>query len=166
MRRPVPLLASLATGALALAAAGASVVLAPVGTATAASVKPIPGIRSPSGNIRCLFVPPARGTSAPNLLCTIGHADYSAALQQRCIGSPTNLDWHGWELPAARRGAVTCSGGILYDPGTQRPTYTTLPYGRTWRRGPFTCVSRRSGVTCANSHGHGLFISRQSWRAW
>jgi hypothetical protein len=83
MRRPVPLLASLATGALALAAAGASVVLAPVGTATAASVKPIPGIRSPSGNIRCLFVPPARGTSAPNLLCTIGHADYSAALQQR-----------------------------------------------------------------------------------
>ncbi|MDX6504869.1 MAG: hypothetical protein QOE29_1994, partial [Gaiellaceae bacterium] len=58
------------------------------------------------------------------------------------------------------------SGGILYDPGTQRPVYTTLPYGKTSRHGPFTCVSRFTGVTCTSDRGHGLFISRQSWRAW
>jgi acetylornithine deacetylase/succinyl-diaminopimelate desuccinylase-like protein len=54
--------------------------------------------------------------------------------------------------------------GILYDPGTQRPVYTTLPYGKVWRRGPFTCASRLAGVTCTNTRGHGLFLSRQSWR--
>jgi hypothetical protein len=152
----VPLLASvlLATAAGLASAAGG------------ATVKPIAGIRSPSGNIECLFVPPARGTSAPNLLCTIGHADYTAALQRHCIAQPIGLDWHGWELPTARKGAVTCSGGILYDTGTQRPTYTTLPYGKTWRHGRFTCASRVTGVTCTNDRGHGLFISRQSWRAW
>lgn len=167
MKRPVPPLASVLAGVLAgVGAAAAAVVLASAGTAAAATAKPIPGIRSPSGNIRCLFVPPARGSAAPNLHCTIEHADYSAALQHRCSDPPTSLDWHGWELPAARKGGVTCSGGILYDPATQRPTYTTLPYGRTWRHGPFTCASRRSGVTCTNGHGHGLFVSRQSWRAW
>jgi len=135
-------------------------------TGTAATPKPIPGIRSPSGNIRCLFVPPARGTSTPNLLCAIGQAGYSAALQRRCSSPPTGLDWHGFELTAAQKGAVSCSGGILYDPGTERPVYTTLPYGKTWRHGPFTCASRITGVTCTSDRGHGLFISRQSWRAW
>ena len=150
---------SLLTAAFAVAVVFAAV-------SSAATPKPIPGIRSPSGNIRCLFVPPARGTSAPNLLCAIGHADYSAALQHRCISPPTSLDWHGFELPAIKKGGITCSGGILYDPATQRPTYTTLAYGKTWRQGPFACASRVTGVTCTNSRGHGLFISRQSWRAW
>jgi hypothetical protein len=152
MRHAVPVLVTAVAAAL-LAAAG-----------SAAGPKPIPGIRSPSGNIRCLFVPPARGASGPNLHCTIGRANYSAALQHRCASGPAGLDWHGFELPATRKGAVTCSGGILYDPSTQRPVYTTLPYGKTWRHGPFTCTSRLAGVTCTNMRGHGLFVSRQSWR--
>jgi hypothetical protein len=133
---------------------------------TAASPRPIPGIRSPSGNIRCLYVPPPPGASIPVLLCSIGHAEYSAALQHRCASSPAGVDWHGFELASTRKGAVTCSGGILYNPSTERPTYSTLPYGRAWRQGPFTCVSRVSGVTCTTVRGHGLFISRQSWRAF
>ena len=152
MRYAVPLLVTAVAAAL-LAAAG-----------SAAAPKPIPGIRSPSGNIRCLFVPAARGASGPNLHCTIGRAVYTAALQRRCSSGPAGLDWHGFELPATRKGMITCSGGILYDPGTQRPVYRTLPYGKTWRHGPFTCVSRLAGVTCTNTHGHGLFVSRQSWR--
>jgi hypothetical protein len=152
MRHAVPLLVTAVAAAL-LAAAG-----------SAAAPKPIPGIRSPSGNIRCLFVPPARGMSPPNLLCTIGKASYTGALQRHCISQPIGLDWHGFELPATRKGAVTCSGGILYDPGTQRPDYKTLPYGKTWRHGPFTCTSRLAGFTCTNTRGHGLFLSRQSWR--
>jgi hypothetical protein len=158
MTRALPLLATAVAVALA---AGVAAQPGP-----AASPKPIPGIRSPSGNIQCLFVPPARGTSAPNLLCTIGHAVYTGALQRHCISRPIGLDWHGFELPSTKRGAVTCSGGILYDPGTQRPTYATLPYGKTWRHGSFTCASRLTGMTCTNTHGHGLFLSRQSWRAW
>jgi hypothetical protein len=127
MTRTVPLLVT------AVAAALTAGIAAPAGPA--AAPQPIPGIRSPSGNIQCLFVPPARGTSASNLLCTIGRADYSAVLQHRCSSPPTSLDWHGFELPATKHG-------------------------------PFTCASRLTGVTCTNTRGHGLFLSRQSWRAW
>ena len=40
------------------------------------------------------------------------------------------------------------------------------PYGKVWRHAMFTCWSRVTGVTCQNRAGHGLFLSRQSWRAW
>lgn len=76
------------------------------------------------------------------------------------------VDWHGFTLGATKKGAVTCSGGILYDPDTQRPHYVALPYGKSWRQGVFTCFSRVSGVTCRNRQSHGLFISRHAWRAW
>ncbi len=152
-RATLPLTVGLATAALAV-------------TATAAAPKPIPGIRSPSGNIRCLYVPPPRGSTVSVLFCSIAHASYAAELQHQCSAMPAGVDWHGFELTATRKGAVTCSGGILYDPSTERPTYSTLAYGKTWRHGPYTCVSRVTGVTCTTARGHGLFISRQSWRAF
>jgi hypothetical protein len=140
--------------------------LALAATSTASTPTPIPGITSPSGNIKCLFVPPPPGGRSSELLCSIGHADYAAALEHRCASSPAGVDWHGFELSPTRRAAVTCSGGILYDPGTERPAYTTLAYGRSWRHGPFACVSRIAGLTCTSERGHGLFLSRGSWRVW
>ncbi|HSP71279.1 MAG TPA: DUF6636 domain-containing protein [Gaiellaceae bacterium] len=129
--------------------------------APAAAKTVLPGFHSPSGTIRCLLAP------GRVLRCDLRRADYAAALQARCMRpGGAGVDWHGFELPAARKGTVTCSGGILYNPGTQRPAYANLPYGQTWRRGPFTCDSRVTGVTCRNTGGHGLFVSRQSWRAW
>jgi len=139
-----------ALGAFALAASGA-----------VASPSPIPGFRSPSGNIKCLYVPGRPGI----LRCEIRQADYAKTLQNRCMAGPS-VDWHGWELSPTGKALVTCSGGILYNPGSQKPTYVTLPYGKSWRQGAFTCISRITGVTCRNRAGHGLFISRQSWRAW
>jgi hypothetical protein len=140
-------------------------VAAACAAAGASAVTDLPGIRSPSGNIACLFVPAARG-GHDTLLCHIGRADYSAALQRRCISPPTSLDWHGFSLGATGKGAVVCSGGILYNPDTQRPRYTTLAYGRVWRHKAFLCSSHRDGMTCTNRAGHGLFISRERWRAW
>jgi hypothetical protein len=155
MQRAVPLLtAGLAAATLAAAATAAT------------APKPIPGIRSPSGNIRCLYVPPPSGSTIPILLCSIGHAQYAADLQHQCSAMPAGVDWHGFELSPTRKGQVTCSGGILYDPSTERPVYSTLAYGKTWRHGPFTCTSRTSGITCTNVRRHGLFISRESWRAF
>jgi hypothetical protein len=122
-----------------------------------ASATNLPGFRSPSGNISCLFIP-APGT----ILCKLAHADYAQALQARCNG----LDWHGFLLPAARKGAINCSGGILYNPTKQHPTYITLGYGKTWRQKMFSCTSQINGVNCSNPHGHGMFISRQTWRTW
>lgn len=151
----------LVLGAAALASAG-----------VAGSATRLPGFRSPSGNISCLFIPSApleSGTARTpaTILCKLAHADYAKALQARCMG-PTGagVDWHGFLLPAARKGAVNCSGGILYNPATQHPSYVTLAYGQVWRQKMFSCTSKVTGVNCSNSSGHGLFISRQTWRTW
>ncbi len=120
----------------------------------------LPGFHSPSGNIKCLYV-------SGLIRCQIGRADYATTLQARCMGPEgQGVDWHGFELTASRKGGITCSGGILYSPDTQRPVYVNLPYGKSWRQGVFTCSSRLTGVTCRNKTGHGLFVSRQTWRVW
>lgn len=113
-----------------------------------------PGIRTPSGNIAC-FV------SHGILHCEIAQAAYRPRLQQRCLARES-LDWHGFEVAAAERGRVTCSGGILYD---TPPRYRTLAYGAVRRIGAIRCTSRITGLTCTAGM-HGLLISRQSWRAW
>lgn len=135
----------------------------PTASAAAATTTQLPGVRTPSGNIRCLLL---SGHSGP-LLCTIDHAEYATRLQQRCIApGGAGVDWHGFTLGPTGKGLVNCSGGILYNPSTQHPHYVTVAYGRMWRAGPFTCSSRRAGLTCHNGGGHGLFLSRESWRAW
>jgi len=139
-----------------------------------AAARTLPGFRSPSGNIACLYVPAARddtGHRLPaQLLCSIRSAAYAAALQERCLNPPgtpshSGVDWHGWRLATTGRGSVVCSGGILYR-GSDHPGYATLAYGRSWRRGVFACASRVSGVTCRSRSGHGVFVSREAWRAW
>ena len=138
--------------------------LASVVTGVALTV--LPGFHSPSGNIRC-FAVPLGGTGASTLRCEIKKASYSSTLQARCMRPDgSGVDWHGFELGTRRQGAVTCSGGILYNPGTQHPSYVTLPYGKTWRHGGYTCWSRSTGVTCRNLAGHGLFLARETWRVW
>jgi hypothetical protein len=137
-----------------------------------ASAATLPGFRSPSGNISCLFIPSTpldsgSGRTPAAILCKLAHADYASALQKRCMSpNGSGVDWHGFSLPAARKGAVLCSGGILYNPTTQHPKYITLAYGKTWRQKMFSCTSQLAGVNCSNPHGHGIFISRQTWRTW
>ena len=41
---------------------------------------------------------------------------------------------------------------------------TTLGYGKTYKRGPFTCTSARSGLTCKNAAKHGFFLGKSAWR--
>jgi len=132
--------------------------------AAPAEPKPIPGIRSPSGAIKCLYIPRFGATGRPELLCTVTNAAYRTRLQKSCSRGKAGLDWHGFELPTAGKATVVCAGGVLYDPRTQRPTYALLRYGRTWTHGAFTCVSRVTGVTCTNPAKHGLSVSRLSYR--
>ena len=124
----------------------------------------LPGVRTPTKNIACFWVP-ARPTTHGSLLCTIKEASYTKALQARCIAPPTGLDWHGFMLSETKRGEVLCTGGIMYD-GRDTPTFVTLGYGKRWRHGRFTCTSRFTGLTCTSASGHGLFLSRASWRTW
>jgi hypothetical protein len=147
------------TGRAVLVVLGAALASAGV----AGAVTKLPGFRSPSGNISCLLIPgPPR-----NVQCQIAHADYAKSLQARCLGpSGSGVDWHGFTLMAKKPATLSCSGGILYNPTTERPSYVTLPYGASWRQGVFTCLSRITGVTCTSRAGHGVFVSRQSWRVW
>jgi hypothetical protein len=144
--------------------AAVAIVAAAFSSTASAAGQPdrLPGFRSPTGNIRCLYVP-----GRPSLfLCSLARANYAKQLQARCLGpSRSGVDWHGFSLGPTTRGKVLCTGGILYNP-IQRPTYVTLPYAKTWRRGAFTCSSRVTGVTCRNPKGHGLFVSRESWKVW
>jgi hypothetical protein len=125
----------------------------------ALTAAPLPGVRSPSGNIRCV--------AGHSLFCSLQHARYAQTLQDRCLNPNgemgAGVDWHGFELPRTGRGRVLCSGGALWT-GTVR--YVTVAYGRTWRHGAWTCRSRVTGLTCTNRAGHGLFLSRERWQAW
>jgi hypothetical protein len=128
----------------------------------AASATILPGFRSPSGNIKCLYVPGAQTF----LYCTIGTASYAKKLTAYCAQPRIGVDWAGFTLGTRSKGSVECSGGTLYDPSTQHPHHVTLAYGKTWRSGAFTCTSRVTGVTCRNPAGHGLFVSRESYRTF
>jgi hypothetical protein len=41
------------------------------------------------------------------------------------------------------------------------PKAQVLAYGKTKRVGPFTCTSRRTGLSCHNRNGHGFTVSRE-----
>ena len=132
--------------------------------ASAAVAAPLPGVKTPTRNISCFYVPikpPARGT----LLCDIEQSSYSRAEQDGCQAR-AGLDWHGFALPQRARAQPVCTGGVLYDIGRDTPTFVVLAYGRSWRSHGVTCTSRITGLTCANGHGHGLFLSRASRRLW
>lgn len=142
-----------------LRALAAAVVVLAAASGAQAGRTPLPGVVSPSGNLSCFYVPVA------HLLCDVKHGAYLTRLQDACQAR-SGLDWHGFTLPATKPATFNCTGGILYDVGRDRPALVTLAYGRTWRFGAFTCVSRITGLTCTSRYGHGLFLSRQSWRAW
>lgn len=131
--------------------------------AGAAVAATLPGVKTPTRNISCFYVP-VKPTTHGNLLCNIKKASYTGALQHQCIDGPAGLDWHGFELSEQKKAHVVCTGGVLYDIGRDTPRYVVLPYGRTWRSHGFTCVSRFTGLTCTNRAGHGLFLSRESYR--
>lgn len=132
--------------------------------APAALAAPLPGVKTPSRNISC-FVVPVKPTARTNLLCDIRRARYLRSVQDACMAR-ASLDWHGFGLSQTGRATLVCSGGILYDAGRDTPAYTVLAYGRTWRGRGFTCRSRVTGLTCTNGRGHGLFLSRESYRLW
>ena len=126
-----------------------------------AKPSPLPGVVTPSGNIRCFYVP----ARPAHLLCDIHRAAYSRREQNSCMAR-SGLDWHGWQVYAARPTTTVCSGGILYNSNRNFPAYRRLAYGSTWHFAAFTCTSRITGLTCTTSKGHGVFLSRQSWRGW
>jgi hypothetical protein len=108
----------------------------------------------PSRNIGCGFVP-ASSSSPAYLRCDI-LSGLRPVPRRHCM-----LDWTGLLLGTSTRGQANCAGDTIYSRSA-----ATLRYGQTWRRGPFSCTSRRTGVTCRSAAGHGFFLTRGRWRVF
>jgi Family of unknown function (DUF6636) len=122
--------------------------------ATAAPQKSYFTFRAQGGVVQCgVFV---SGTYSESLLrCDIRtglkpkvkrpkgcHFDYGSTLELRRTGR-------------AFPGCVSDAVGRIQ---------TTLGYGRTYKKGGFTCTSTRAGLTCRNAATHGFFLSKSAWR--
>jgi hypothetical protein len=53
------------------------------------------------------------------------------------------------------KGFRRCVSDAVGGPGTP-----TIAYGRTWKRGGFTCTVKETGVRCTNAKGHGFELRR------
>jgi hypothetical protein len=112
----------------------------------------------PSRNIGCIYSSPDRYTKGYSLRCDIASG---LRPEPRREAAACELDLTGLSLSPTRRASVTCAGDTAIDRRSR-----VLAYGSRWRAGPFTCVSRVTGLTCTSRAGHGLFLSRNRWRAW
>jgi hypothetical protein len=104
--------------------------------------------RLPSKNVHCAY---ATGFGPAFLRC-----DIFSGLTPRPRGACPN-DWVGLTL-TARSVGPTCAGDTV---AVQNAA--VLGYGKVWKRGPFTCLSARVGLSCANRAGQGFFLSRERW---
>jgi hypothetical protein len=129
-----------ALGALAVGALTAAVLTAGVAGAAADS-----SFRTPSRHIYCIY------TSQPPLL----RCDVNFETRFRHKPASCEFDWgRSFGLSKNGRARVLCVSDSTYSPHAQ-----VIAYGTTRRFGPFTCASRRTGLTCRNRKRHGFTLS-------
>ncbi len=135
------LVAAIAGGALAATAAGGS-----------AAVQ----FKTPSANIGCY------GTST-DVRCDIRRSTGTRPPKPRTC----RFDWGtAFGLTRTGRGRGLCvSDTTLPYPG--QTGVRTLKYGRSIRvNARIVCTSRRTGLTCRNTAGHGFFLSKSRIRLY
>ncbi len=135
----------------------AALALAASASAGAATRNPA-YFETPSRNIACAWFADVDRPSRSYLRCEIG--SLLSPLPRR--PASCDVDWgYGMSMASTGAAGVLCAGDtIRHPPGTG----AVLAYGRTWRRGGFTCRSAAVGLTCRNASGHGFFLSRERWR--
>ena len=107
--------------------------------------------RTPSGNIQCGYT--SGGGFKPELRCEIR----SGVVPLPPKPKSCEFDWGaGYFLGPTGRAQILCISDTI-----QVRSPPVLAYGRTWRGGPFTCVSRTIGLRCSNRAGRGFFLSRE-----
>ena len=121
--------------------------------ATAAAAR-IVYFQTPSRNIGCAYLPVISKGDVPTLRCEIRSGLRPLPPRPRGCGDAV---W-GQAVAMSRTGRPR---GICISDTIREPSAPVLGYGRTWRVGGFTCVSRPSGLRCANRAGHGWRLSRE-----
>src|ERR1700761_2683976 len=115
-----------------------------------AKAQSLDSFKTPTGNIICIM-------TNTDVECGIKSGLNPAPARQACTdGDPVfnrvDLSATGGAEP------LRCAG----DPGAfaEEPTARVLTYGNTMVKGETGCTSYEFGVVCANSKGHGFFLSR------
>jgi hypothetical protein len=143
------LLLAIAVGAVALLAIGS--------LATAGSSKTQRGkdtyvdFRMRSNNIFCAYVV----SSSPYVKyvrCDIMSGIKPKPTGKRCIEGTRGISA---DIDVTGKATFPCSSDTVYNKSAP-----LLAYGKTWRRGGFTCKSSMAGLRCSNLSGHGFFLSR------
>ncbi len=141
----IPVVASSTTVALTTVAPTA----AP--TTVAATAPPAPagadGFQSPTGGIQCLYFV---DSGIQRVRCLV--QDSVAKLPKR--PADCDFDWEDIGLAQTGKAYTVCAGDTIAG------AYPALAYGKTWKRGVFTCTSAKTGVTCRNPSRRGFRISK------
>jgi len=119
-----------------------------------AQTSTIVSFRTPSGNISCAYT---SGFGPTFLRC-----DIRSHLRPAPRGSCSEgVYGESVGMTKTGRAHVLCISDTVYTPNAR-----ILPYGYSWSRDGFRCVSRSLGLSCTNLRGHGFFLSRESWRVY
>ena len=119
----------------------------------AAKADVLVGFQTPSGNIHCLYSSDSTGIY---LRCDLGVNDAPPVR----VPADCELDYgNAFEMASRGKAARACVGDTV-----AVPTNPVLGYGRTWKRGGFSCLSATAGLTCRNAVGRGFFLSRRAQR--
>jgi hypothetical protein len=133
--------------AAAAVAATAALLTAPAAGATTTTAT-IQTFRTPSGHIGCAY-------DTTMLRCDLDDVAHRPARPKAC-----ELDYgSAFGLTRTGRARRLCVGDTALDPDAK-----VLAYGRTRHLGPFTCVSRTTGLRCTTAAGHGFTLSRATQR--
>lgn len=134
------------------AVAAAAVVVASVGaSAPSFAATHLKQFQAPSGNIGCVL----SNRFSTEARCDIGNHDWKTKKKP----ASCDLDYgNGVSIGARGRAHFLCAGDTALHQGPK------IAYGRTVRLTPFACKVSTAGVRCANAHGHGFSLSRQSVR--
>jgi hypothetical protein len=111
--------------------------------------------QTPSKRIGCVYS--HRSGEVAALRCDVVDVVNPKAKPKSC-----ELDYgSAFGLGPTGKGRWLCVGDTVLDPKAK-----VLAYGRTRTLGPFTCVSRTTGLRCATTAGHGFEISRTTQRVF
>jgi hypothetical protein len=116
------------------------------------------GFKTPSNNIFCIIEPPYDNHPDSDLRCDLQQMRSRPSRPKDCTEEWGDAFSIGQR---ASRGVRICHGDT-----TRNEELMELSYGSEWKQGGFSCKSETSGLTCANTNGHGFTLSRSAQKVF
>jgi hypothetical protein len=116
------------------------------------------GFKTASNNIFCIVEAPYDNHPDSDLRCDLQQMSSKPRRPKDC-----DLEWgDAYSIGKnANLGVRICHGDTTRDDALM-----VLSYGSQWKQSGFSCKSETSGLTCANSKGHGFALSRAAQKVF